>query len=80
MVKKPKSEIGGQMRARKRGETPAAGPTKRPGEVGIESVKHVMVRMPRDMHRDLRQLAFNEDTSLQALLTEAVQKLLAERR
>lgn len=45
-----------------------------------ESVVRVMARMPKPMHKELKQLALNRDTHLQALLIEATEDLLAKYR
>jgi len=39
----------------------------------------LLLRVPMDLHRELRQLAVDEDTTLQALGVAALRALLAER-
>ena len=41
--------------------------------------KGVLLRLPVEFHRELRLLALDEDTSLQALGVEALEMLLASR-
>ena len=41
--------------------------------------KGVLLRLPVELHRELRLLALDEDTSLQALGVEALEMLLASR-
>ena len=41
--------------------------------------KGVLLRLPVELHRELRLLAVNEDTSLQQLGLEALEMLLASR-
>ena len=41
--------------------------------------KGVLLRIPTELHRQLRQLALDDGTSLQALGVEALQRLLKER-
>ena len=38
------------------------------------------IRLPKPMHRELRQIAFDQETSINALLIEAVEKMLAARK
>ena len=42
--------------------------------------KGLLLRLPVDLHRKLRQLSLDEDTSLQALGVEALEQLLEKRR
>ena len=42
--------------------------------------KGVLLRIPIELHRQLRQLALDDGTSLQALGVEALQRLLKERQ
>ncbi len=37
------------------------------------------IRLPKDLHRTLRQIAFDEESSINALLIQAAEKMLAER-
>ena len=43
------------------------------------ATKGVLLRLPTELHRQLRQLALDDDTSLQALGMEALERLLEER-
>ena len=45
-----------------------------------EPVVHVMCRMPKSMHKDLKRLALDRDTNIQALLIEATEGILAKYR
>ena len=49
------------------------------GEVAGDT-KGVLLRLPVYLHRELRLLALDEGTSLQALGVEALQRMLSERR
>ena len=42
--------------------------------------KSLILRLPVELHRELRQLALDTDTTLQALGVEALQRVLDERR
>ena len=44
------------------------------------ATKGVLLRLPTELHRQLRQLALDDDTSLQALGMEALEWLLEERQ
>lgn len=37
------------------------------------------IRLPKDMHRTLRRIAFDEETSINTLLITAAERMLAER-
>lgn len=51
-----------------------------PPRTARTATRGVILRLPAEMHRELRQLAINEETSLQALGMEALQQLLKQRR
>lgn len=38
------------------------------------------IRLPKPLHRELRQIAFDEESSINALLIEAAEKMLAARK
>ena len=44
------------------------------------AMKGVLLRLPPKLHRQLRQLSLDEDTSLQALGVEALERILKERQ
>ena len=44
------------------------------------AMKGVLLRLPPKLHRQLRQLSLDEDTSLQALGVEALERMLKERQ
>ena len=44
------------------------------------ATKGVLLRLPPKLHRQLRQLSLDEDTSLQALGVEALERMLEERQ
>ena len=44
------------------------------------ATKGMLLRLPAALHRKLRQLALDDDTSLQALGVEALERLLEERQ
>ena len=58
--------------------TPGRGREIRP-RVERAATKGVLLRVPVELHRELRLLALDEDTSLQALGVEALEVLLASR-
>ena len=37
------------------------------------------IRLPKDLHRTLRRIAFDEESSINALLIQAAERMLAER-
>ena len=49
-----------------------------PADTG--ATKGVLLRLPSKLHRQLRQLSLDEDTSLQALGMEALKRILEERQ
>ena len=49
-----------------------------PADTG--ATKGVLLRLPPRLHRQLRQLSLDEDTSLQALGVEALERMLEERQ
>ena len=54
--------------------------SKVPSDTGRGETKGVLLRLPTELHRQLRQLALDDGTSLQALGVEALQRLLKERQ
>ena len=44
-----------------------------------ELVVALNIRLPKEMHRELRRIAFDEETSINALLIAAAKRMLAER-
>ena len=54
--------------------------SKVPGQSDTGVTKGVLLRLPVDLHRQLRQLALDEDTSLQVLGVEALEQMLEKRR
>ena len=53
--------------------------SKAPSRADTGATKGVLLRLPTELHRKLRQLALDDDTSLQALGVEALERLLADR-
>ena len=53
--------------------------SKAPSRVGTGATKGVLLRLPAELHRKLRQLALDDDTSLQALGMKALERLLVDR-
>ena len=43
-------------------------------------MKSVLLRLPPKLHRQLRQLSLDQDTTLQALGVEALERILEERQ
>ena len=54
--------------------------SKVPAQSDTGVTKGVLLRLPVDLHRKLRQLALDEDTSLQTLGLEALEQMLENRR
>ena len=54
--------------------------SKVPNQSDTGETKGVLLRLPVDLHRKLRQLALDEDTSLQVLGVEALEQTLETRR
>ena len=44
------------------------------------ATKGLLLRLPSELHRRLRQLALDEETSMQALGLEALEQILQERQ
>ena len=40
----------------------------------------INIRLPKEMHRTLRRIAFDEETSINALLVSAADRMLADRK
>ena len=49
-----------------------------PGGDTAGATKGLLLRLPSDLHRQLRQLALDRDTSMQALGVEALERTLRE--
>lgn len=45
-----------------------------------EPVRQLLARIPASLHRDIRRLAIDEDTSMATLVQEALTALLESRR
>jgi len=54
--------------------------SKVPSRSGKGVTKAVLLRLPLDLHRKMRQLALDEDTTLQMLGLEALRRLLENRQ
>ena len=57
-------------------ELPQAVEPEAPAKAEVVAIN---IRLPKDMHRTLRRIAFDDETSINALLIAAAEKLLAER-
>ena len=53
---------------------------KTPSSTRTGATKGVLLRLPAELHHQLRQLALDDGTSLQALGVEALERLLKERQ
>lgn len=42
-------------------------------------MKHLMVRIPEDLHRQMRMIAVQEDSSLQQIILELISGFIADR-
>ena len=75
MAAKPMDAVAAGMEA-------ALGATPEPAETEAGKVEVVALnlRLPKTMHRELRKIAFDEETSITALLIEAAEEMLARRR
>ena len=63
----------------------AARADKRPREntapdADTEAMKGVLLRLPPKLHRQLRQLSLDQNTTLQALGVEALERILEKRQ
>ena len=56
------------------------GGPKAPSSDSPGATKGVLLRLPAELHHQLRQLALDDGTSLQALGVEALKRLLKERQ
>ena len=61
-------------------DRPAQLPIKGSKPIRPRRNEGVLLRLPVDLHRKLRQLALDEDTSLQMLGLEALEQMLENRR
>jgi|tagenome__1003787_1003787.scaffolds.fasta_scaffold20961092_5 hypothetical protein len=68
----PTSAVAAGLEAALGGSSPEPEPAK--GEVVA-----INVRLPKELHRKLRRIAFDEETSITALLIEAAERMLAAR-
>lgn len=68
----PASAVAAGLEAALGGSTPSPEPAK--GEVVA-----INVRLPKELHRKLRRIAFDDETSITALLIEAAERMLAAR-
>ena len=59
-------------------ESAPSGKAVPPADTG--ATKGVLLRLPSKLHRHLRQLSLDEDTSLQALGMEALKRMLEKRQ
>ena len=57
-----------------------SGPKCAPSSARTGATKGVLLRLPAELHHQLRQLALDDGTSLQALGVEALERLLKERQ
>jgi hypothetical protein len=65
--------------ARKRGSAASAGPAKAHRARAEPDVRGLLIRVNSEGLRALRQLALDEDTTMQSLATEALNNLLKAR-
>ena len=69
----PASAVAAGLEAALGGSSPEPEPAK--GEIVA-----INVRLPKELHRRLRRIAFDEETSITALLIEAAERMLATRK
>ena len=75
---KRKSSLADAVHGAARADKPT-----RPKELGLDvtgATKGVLLRLPTELHRQLRQLALDDDTSLQALGVEALERMIKDRQ
>ena len=58
------------------GIEPAETPRNDRSAASGHAVKGVLVRVPAGLHRDLKMLAVNRDTSIQALMLGAIREMI----
>lgn len=58
-------------------ELPHAAEAEEPAKNEVVALN---IRLPKDLHRTLRRIAFDEESSINALLIAGAEKLLAERK
>ena len=78
---KPKSDLATAVHSASRAPAPPAPdvtltPARRPSR---RDTKGVVIHVTPEMNKALRQIALDEDTSLQALGVEVFERLIAER-
>lgn len=74
MAAKPMDAVAAGMEAALGSSNPPA--ETEPGKVPVVTLN---VRLPKPLHKTLRQIAFDQETSINALLIEAAEKMLASR-
>ena len=74
----PVSDVAAGFAAATGADLPDA-PAEPEAPLKIELVA-LNIRLPKPLHRELRQIAFDEESSINALLIEAAEKMLASRK
>ena len=69
----PASAVAAGLEAALGGSSPEPEPAK-------GAIVAINVRLPKELHRRLRRIAFDEETSITALLIEAAERMLATRK
>lgn len=72
----PTDAVAAGMAAALGQEMPVSGEAEAPAKADVVAIN---IRLPKAMHRTLRRIAFDEETSINALLIAAAERMLTER-
>jgi hypothetical protein len=76
MAASPANAVAAGFAAATGSELPQAAEPEAPVKGEVVALN---IRLPKEMHRTLRRIAFDEETSINALLIQAAERMLAER-
>ena len=76
MAASPTSAVAAGFAAATGAELPQAAEPEAPAKGEVVALN---IRLPKDLHRTLRRIAFDEESSINALLIQAAERMLAER-
>lgn len=76
MAAAPANAVAAGFAAATGAELPQANEPETPAKGEVVALN---IRLPKDLHRTLRRIAFDEESSINALLIQAAEKMLAER-
>ena len=77
MAATPANAVAAGFAAATGTELPQAAEPEAPAKGEVVALN---IRLPKDLHRTLRRIAFDEESSINALLIEAAERMLAGRK